>query len=313
MGFSSILPNALKLWKRTTRRPPDQRPVPLEKPVLGTGKSSNGFTTTLADRRERESIKSICPPSPSSSPSVQQEREFGTKLSTPLIVPSHRSSFQQADSDLSTCSKPTLRDELCNARIEWPEGSFRYFIPEDALNEIVTPESISVELARYGLEFASDELRQETARKISKVAPKLFAILVCLKQGRHILEFLDESIDDVHLPFVRSDKHIKSRHFKLCSKKSPNRPIKCMMAWDQARINDFGRDQWCMFAPIFEYRDEIEHYDLDDNCVLPWIEDDERSDRAIEGGYGSVWKIAIHPAHQRVIGSANQKVMILVP
>jgi serine/threonine protein kinase len=212
------------------------------------------------------------------------------------------------DSGEELPSEPTLRDKLCNVRIEWPKGSFRYFIAVDELSRIVTPESISVELERCGVEFVSDEIRQECAVEISKVAPKLFSILVCLKRGHYIMEFLDERIDDTHLPFVRSDKTAKSGHFKLCSKRNPDQPIKCMATWDQARVNDFGRDQWCMLAPIFEYADEIKHYELHDNCVLPCVEDDELSDRTIQGGYGSVWKIAIHPAHQRVGGSAKQKV-----
>lgn len=156
--------------------------------------------------------------------------------------------------------------------------------------------------------FLNDELREHTVKAIWKSAPKLFAILVCLKRGNLITDFLDEEIDDTDLPFVRSDNTARSGHFKLCSKKTPDQPIKCMTSWDQARVNDFGRDQWCMLAPIFEYTDEIEHYDLEDNCVLPWVEDEERSDQAIEGGFGSVWKIAIHPAHQQIRGSVSPRV-----
>jgi hypothetical protein len=224
-----------------------------------------------------------------------------------LSVNANRDSIDN-DSEENKSPEQTLRYDLCNARREWPEGSFRYFIPVDEFNRIVTLDSISLELARCGVEFANEESLRNVAEELSKAAPKLFAILVYLKRGHYITKFLEEEIDDTHLPFVRSDKTAKSGHFKLCSKKSPDQPIKCMAGWDQARINDFGRDQWSMLAPIFEYRDEIKHYELDDNCVLPWVEDEERSDRAIQGGYGSVWKIAIHPAHQKVEGSANQKV-----
>ncbi|PMD25864.1 kinase-like protein, partial [Hyaloscypha hepaticicola] len=143
---------------------------------------------------------------------------------------------------------------------------------------------------------------------ISQVAWKLFAILVCIEQSHRIIDFLNENIDDTDLPFVRSDVTSTSVNFKLCSKKSPSQPIKCMSLWTQRLVNDFGRDQWCMLAPIFEYTDEIKHYELDDNCVLPCVEGFERSDRAInEGGYSTVWKVAIHPAHQRMKGCVKPK------
>lgn len=167
-----------------------------------------------------------------------------------------------------------------------------------------------MELDRCRVAFQNEEKRRQTVEEIWKFAPKLFAILVGLRPGRfgkYITEFLKAAITDADLPFVRSDNTTKSVPFKLCSKRTPRHPIECMTTWDQARVNDFGRDQWIMLAPVFVYNDKIEHYELDDNCVLPWIEDDERTG-AVEGGYGSVWKIAIHPSHQRIDGTMDQKV-----
>jgi hypothetical protein len=203
-------------------------------------------------------------------------------------------------------SERTLRDDLCDARIEWPRNNNKYFIAVEDLRRLITVDSISAELARCNAEFGNHERGQKIMEKISQVAWKLFAILVYVGQSHRIIDFLDENIDDTDLPFVRSEETSTSVKFKLCSKKSPRQPIKCMLLWNQRLVNDFGRDQWCMLAPIFEYTDEIEHYELDDNCVLPWI---ERSGRAInEGGYSTVWKVVIHPAHQRTKGCVKPKV-----
>lgn len=242
------------------------------------------------------------------SPGNLTNSEKGPELTTAVNV-----NRDSADDDSGGHMRPkkTLRDELCDARIEWPEGSFRYFIAVDDLNQLITADSISAELR--SVEFSSNEAPKELVDKILKFAQNLFAILVCLERGDHIVEFLKEGIDDTDLPFVRSDKTAKPGHFKLCSKKTPDRPIRCMSDWDQTSINDFGRDQWLSLAPIFEYDDDIKHYELDDNCVLPWVEDDERSDRAIESGFGSVWKIAIHPAHQRIHRTMGPKVQLLIP
>jgi hypothetical protein len=205
----------------------------------------------------------------------------------------------------SVSQELTLRHKLYEKRIERPNKSHRYFIPADDLERLLTPDSVSKQLQRCGV---SDEVRHRSAELISKSAAKLFAILVYLKHGHLIFDFLAESIDDDHLPFIRSDNNAKAGNYKLCSRKSPGQLIKSMASWDHELVDDFGRDQWCMLAPIFEYNDAIEHLELHDNCVLPWLEDEERSDRAMEGGYGSVWKIAIHPAHQRVRSNSNQMV-----
>ena len=83
-----------------------------------------------------------------------------------------------------------------------------------------------------------------------------------------------------------------------------------MESWDQWLVGQFGQTQWYTQAPIFEFGDGIKHYELDDNCVLPWIEDHERRDRAAEGGFSSVWRVVIHPAHQRLLGAPNSEVYI---
>jgi hypothetical protein len=213
------------------------------------------------------------------------------------------------DNEEDIQSERTLRDDLCDARIEWPQNQNTYFIAVEDLRRLINIDSISAELARCNTEFANHERRQKIMEKISQVAWKLFAILVYIEQGHRIMDFLDENIDDTDLPFVRSDESSTSVSFKLCSKKSPSQPIKCMSLWTRKLVNDFGRDQWCMLAPIFEYTDEIEHYELDANCVLPYTEDFERRGRSInEGGYSTVWKVAIHPAHQRTKGCVKPKV-----
>jgi hypothetical protein len=280
-----------------------------------------------------------CQPSPTSSEVLQKPQELRLHLGPtngkqliPSRNPLHRADSQSSilshghlttsetmpselhptvntelvndDTEEDIQSERTLRDDLCDARIELQP--FRYFIAVDDLRRLITVDSISAELARCNAEFGNHERGQEIMEKISQVAWKLFAILVYVEQGHRIIDFLDENIDDTDLPFVRSDETSTSVNFKLCSKKKSSQPIKCMLLWNQRLVNDFGRDQWCMLAPIFEYTDEIEHYELDDNCVLPWI---ERSDRAInEGGYSTVCKVAIHPAHQQTKGFVKPKV-----
>lgn len=266
---------------------------------------------------------SVRRPSPSSSPpgGLQADQDGDSR--------SIGSSSYHADSDILTLNQnnktmsevgdqdsdfvshkdtgheSTLREKLYKVRIEVPQNSYRYFIPADDLKLLVTPASISMELEERG---KSEDVARSTTGNIMDSAPKLFAILVYLRHGELILDFLQEGIDDTHLPFIRSDQTPGAKDYKLCSRCSPGQPLNCMERWDREMVDEFGRDQWCMLAPVFEYHDEIEHYDLHDNCVLPWVEDEERGDSAMVGGYGSVSKIAIHPAHQLIAGNANQLV-----
>jgi hypothetical protein len=174
----------------------------------------------------------------------------------------------------------------------------------------VTVDAISKELQEWGV---SEEEANSSSEDILNSALRLFAILVYVRRGKLILDFRKEDIDDTHLPFSRSDKSSKARAYKLCSRRHPGEPIKCMERWDRDLVDEFGRDQWCMLAPVFEFHDGIKHYDLDDNCILPWAEDEERNGSTIDGGHGSVCRIAIHPAHQRIVGHVNQMVSLPPP
>jgi hypothetical protein len=279
-------------------------------------------------------------PSPTSSRGLPVDQDGDSRLSTDaqscrLNVQSAASSLQHPDSDISTLNQnspatseageqdndialnfdrlshndtsheSTLREQLCEVRKEAPKFSHRYFVPANDLERLVTADAISKELQEWGV---SEEVANSSSEDILNCAPRLFAILVYVRRGKLILDFRKEDIDDTHLPFVRSDKRSKARDYKLRSSHHPGEPIKCMERWDRDLVDEFGRDQWCMLAPVFEFHDGIKHYDLHDNCILPWTEDEERNGSAIDGGYGSVCKIAIHPAHQRIVGHTNQMV-----
>lgn len=282
-----------------------------------------------------------CLPSPASSGGLPASEDgdprFGTGAQLRgLKVRSAASSSYHADSDISTLDRnsqatpetggqvsdvsqnferisrtdsgheSTLREKLCDIRRERPPGSHKYFIPADDLEHLLTADAISIELQAQGL---SEDRARSYSEDILKSARKLFAILVYVRQGEKVLEFLEEDIEDSDLPFIRSDMDPKAKDYKLCSSRRPGQPIKCMENWSRHLVEDFGRDQWWMLVPIFEYHEGIEHYDLQDNCVLPWVEDEESGDREIQGGFGSVSKVAIHQAHQRFVGSSNHIVL----
>ena len=202
----------------------------------------------------------------------------------------------------------TLRDQLGEAQYE-PWTDFRYFIANNDLRRLITPESVLRQM-RSEKSLGDVQIPEEAGRKISEHAHKLFAILVYVRLGQHILRFLEDGIDDTHLPFVRRNSPNESRKFSLCSSKSQYQPINCMADWDHGDIRDFAKTQWYVLAPVLKFTNEVEHYELEPHCIPPWMEDHEcdASDdkgKAVSGGFGSVWKVRIHPAHQRVIEDAS--------
>lgn len=219
----------------------------------------------------------------------------------PSVVSSSDLSHDLSTDDFTS----TLEGKLSAAQLEWPPEGNQYFIPADKLEELVTLNSIEGEIKECHISFAHDEASYQFAERISKTAPKLFAILVLIQKSRFISSFLIEGLDDAHLPFIRSNKSVTGGKFKLCSGLHPNQPIACMDKWRKPRVEEFARVQWYVLAPIFEQSDEVLHYTLNDNCVLPFL---GRSKSCDEGGFSTVYEITIHPAHQFLLNSSSPKV-----
>jgi hypothetical protein len=76
------------------------------------------------------------------------------------------------------------------------------------------------------------------------------------------------------------------------------------------KVGEFDRIQWVFQAPHFHKQpDEIPHFDLDDNCVMPFVEDHEENPKFRRaGGYSELWPVRIHPAHQNLLDSTNPRV-----
>jgi hypothetical protein len=216
--------------------------------------------------------------------------------------------------DLEEIQSQTLENQLWDAQIEWPKGQNRYFIPADEQLRLIKTESIITELRRCMISLTREQLLK-SADQIFDGAPRLFAILVYMSKSDCILSFLDEGLSDDDLPFIRAElkgNGLGTGSFKLRSRRHPTRRIKCMDSWGRNAITSFDRDQWWMLAPIFKYKDgkrskeKVRHWDLEDNCVLPLVDDQEL--KATDGGFSSVWGVLVHPAHQQLYKSKNPKV-----
>lgn len=203
----------------------------------------------------------------------------------------------QFTSSETPANSNTLEEKLWDSRIEWPPHQMTYFIPLDEMKRLVTLDSILAELSR--VEFRHDKLaRGALATSISDQALKLFTILTAMSKSECVLEFLEEGLEDRDLPLTPMEQS-SSKNKILCSRRKPGVAISCTSNWRRSETEAFLRDQWWTLAPVFTSSNySVRHWELDDRCVLPYVEDGERS-QAVMGGYSSVWRVKIHPAHQR--------------
>jgi hypothetical protein len=268
----------------------------------------SGFETPV---RLRNKIRSFGSSRGSSGLSISRSSEID--LDYPSLHRSRPVSRQDgAYSDTSPNAAATsIATELSAARVEWPEGSNHFFVPLDDMSRIFTTKAIAEELSHHTVfkDFPIN-VRVAVANNIKYKATKLYAILIHLRKGHLIWDFLKEKIHDSHLPFVRSDRERKSDTYRLYSKIEPQKRINCTRHWDRDSVIAFAREQWTVNAPVFKPASKIHHYEFHDNCILPFIRDEGRSSNVASGGFSTVWEVVIHPAHQKLYKTSNIKVRL---
>jgi hypothetical protein len=205
-----------------------------------------------------------------------------------------------------------LQYDFFKVRKEWPTEGNQYFIPANDLRRLVKVNTILNQLRSSRPDLPEQELI-EMAERACASAYKLFAILVCANKSNKFYEFLEERLCDADLPFGRSSD--SGHNGFLCSSRHPHKIIRSMKSWGLYQISNFSRDQWQMLSPIFRRRNEVEHYELLNNHVLPFIEDHEQDPGKFTGfgGYSSVWAVVIHPDHQLLYTSTNPAVSVEHP
>ncbi len=216
-----------------------------------------------------------------------------------------------------------LADKLRDDLIEWPLEGNHYFLPIDLLENLVTEKTVKEELLH--LKIAIEEQKLDSyVRSICTKAKKLFTLLLLQQQEMSIFAFMDEGITDSDLPLTRcylQKSGVLPPTFTLCTNKHSSTGIidhskcgiKAISSWKWNVVRDVCAHQWQVQAPVFEKSSArgapIPHFDLDDNTVLPFIEDHEgKVVQTKVGGYSHVWGVRIHPAHQKMYQSTDSRV-----
>ena len=185
----------------------------------------------------------------------------------------------------------SLKDQIRSARIKCPQRPHCYIVPTCAIESLIIVPNVEKDIRARGHGIEHGKIR-DIAEEACRIARKVFAILAYMKMGPEICFLLRDGVSDEDLPLRW--KLNDNREFIL--ERKSGMPIKTFEQWTDDNIEDFERIQWWMLAPVF---DETEHYELDDNIILPFIpfKTNVETERKKEGAYSEVYAVRCHPAH----------------
>jgi len=173
----------------------------------------------------------------------------------------------------------SLGEDLWGALVPCKPHSF--FLPVNELKRLLTTDSVLYELQLYYPE-ALTKINSDMADFIVTQAQRLFALLIYIGKGSTIKDFLKKGITDNSLPI----HNVNDKTFPAFAQ------------WTPRAIETFRREQWCFIPPSFDIG---QHYEFDDNTILPFIEDNESRNPVMfrVGGYSEVYAVRIHSSHHR--------------
>ncbi|KAH8600195.1 hypothetical protein B0O99DRAFT_682639 [Bisporella sp. PMI_857] len=171
-----------------------------------------------------------------------------------------------------------LEDKIAASFVESPfDGAYEKFLPASCISQLITKEVL--------YEYTSDipaSLRENWTNFVLTQTRTVYAIAVW--SGIHAAElfttlrdFQDRNISDDMLPFSTT-----SDAYSILNSTAGRR-----------KSYQFLDSQWRFLAPIFT---SVRTYNLSDSSVLPFTE----VINVHAGGYGRIFKVEIHPAHQKV-------------
>ena len=144
--------------------------------------------------------------------------------------------------------------------------SGKYFIRPSKVSEIFEPARINSAVAELSCDAHE---RIGLANKIQREGILVFAILVWMRRGDHIVKFRNHDCLDVKLPISEARARVIVPEFGL----------------------SFAQEYQWQFLPYFFRHDMSDHHcQIDDlGMILPFIEETD----PIDGGYGQISKVAI--------------------
>jgi hypothetical protein len=199
-----------------------------------------------------------------------------------------------------------LTDQLETEQTTSQHGQNNRFLPLDKLVIMLDKPNIERELTRHFPE-QHDEVCQ-MVNHICQSEPKdsrylIMAILTSIGEVASIVHFIEHQVFDSDLPLAR---HIDNERknvplfYRSRDNVEHDKPLDFLHRhWRNFHLESFCRVQYSFFVPFFDMRgDHVNFYKIEDTrIVLPFL----KWDKQVSGGYGTVWKAHIHPAHHNYV------------
>ncbi|GAP87364.2 putative serine threonine protein kinase [Rosellinia necatrix] len=218
-------------------------------------------------------------------------------------------------------AEQTLERRLRNAMVNSASRNSdqKSFIPLSDLNAIINVKTIHAELAKSDvgqnedLQYRTNQICGIGEGGSTKTSRRcLFAILVLMCEASVIIKVIDEGLHDEDLPLaLDTSRPGYPQLVRRVSEGKPN-PVGFSHGWATSHIEVFFQYQWQVLSPPFKLRTEVGqricHYPFEPSRILP-ITTISGPDRC--GGFGTVSKIQIHPAHRNSPSSGSESWLAL--
>lgn len=200
------------------------------------------------------------------------------------------------------------------------DATERRFVPVNEIDRIISPRSVLRELKTLPLSQDADlsVITHQICSVHEGISPldgketktnrrRIFATLALIQETAAIQEVIREGLYDWDLPLALDPTD--PGHYRL-ARRNPDgslRRVSFSQKWSPYQHEAFSRCQWQLSSPCFEMRThvgaKINHYPLNPSSILPIIEIDGE-DR--QGGFSTVSKIKLHPAHRESMSGVRK-------
>jgi hypothetical protein len=200
----------------------------------------------------------------------------------------------------------TLSDLIREKSKKAASAEGRIFYPINDLEKVVTRIRVRQEISNVrDLDEILDKIFvPRTVFDHKTRVFKIFVILTLIGKPEAIQDFINGELYDLDLPFERiiSKGTPKTRDQYLRNPQIPRRShieIGLFERWAPRDIESFMEKQHAVCVPIFDFDTQpgapVSYYNLHEQTILPYIENEENVFRSEERS--DVWRVKIHPAH----------------
>ncbi|KAK5657644.1 hypothetical protein OQA88_2716 [Cercophora sp. LCS_1] len=215
--------------------------------------------------------------------------------------------------DISALDKKTtyaraMQQRLQANRITYPNSSSRWFWPRKLFDHLFDGEIFNLvgELIEAGILSPGDRAPEDARKHWTNVVRgtglgrsdtgyrHLFALLLLVGKGNHVVDFINAQVNDTSLPFDKGQQPFKGILEAVFAEEVMDIPLLDLVC---------GQYQWQLTVPCFDLIEErVCQIELDEQSYRPWyqIRGSQVSTAAsVEqtrgGAYGHVCQIKIHP------------------